>query len=164
MVVPGLLRRGSSEVEPREVSDRLDRLFDEWTRLLPLRMLEPLGLPATLEQRFEGESLIRVDEYRDGDDLVVRAEIPGVDVEKDVEITVSDHRLHIEAERRLEDKAEGKGFVRRELRYGRFARDLQLPESVAESDVSARYVDGILEVRVHVQQDTPPTKIPIESA
>lgn len=161
--MPGLLRRGSSEVEPREVSGRLDRLFDEWTHLLPFRLL-PLGLPAVFEHGFEDESLIRVDEYREGDDLVVRAEIPGFDVDKDVEITVSDHRLHIEAERHLEEKAEGKGFVRRELRYGRLARDLQLPESVTEADVSARYDDGILEVRVHVPQGTPPTKIPIESA
>jgi HSP20 family protein len=160
VVVPWLLRRGSSEVEPREDSDRLDRLSDEWTHLLPFRMLEPLGLPAI----FEHDSLIRVDEYRDGDDLVVRAEIPGVDVEKDVEITVSDHRLHIEAERHQEEKAEGKCYVRRELRYGRLARDLQLPESVAESDVSARYVDGILEVRVHMPPGTPPARIPIESA
>jgi HSP20 family protein len=163
VVVPGLLRRGSSEVEPREVSGRLDRLFDEWTHLLPFRLL-PLVLPAVFGHGFEDESLIRVDEYREGDDLVVRAEIPGVDVDKGVEITVSDHRLHIEAERHLEEKAEGEGFVRRELRYGRLARDLQLPESVTEADVSARYVDGILEVRVHVPQGAPTTKIPIESA
>jgi HSP20 family protein len=114
--VPGLLRRGSSEVEPREVSDRLERLIDEWTHLWPFRMLAPLGLPAIFEHGFEGESLLRVDEYRDGDDLVVRAEIPGVDVAKDVEITVTDHRLRIEAERRWEYKAEGKAFERRELR------------------------------------------------
>jgi HSP20 family protein len=162
--VPGLLRRGSSEVGPREVSDRLDRLFDAWTHLLPFRMLEPLGVQAIFEHGFEGESLIRVDEYRDGDDLVVRAEIPGVDVEKDVEITVTDHRLRIEAERRWEDKAERKGFVRRELRYGRWSRELQLPEGVTEAEVSARYADGILEVRVHLPLGTPPTKIPIESA
>jgi HSP20 family protein len=162
--VSGLLRRGSNELEPREASDRLDRLFDAWTHLLPFRMLEPLGVQAIFEHVSEGESLIRVDEYRDGDDLVVRAEIPGVDVEKDVDITVSDHRLRIEAERGLEEKAEGKGFVRRELRYGRFSRELQLPEGVTEADVSARYADGILEVRVHLPQGTPPTKIPIESA
>jgi hypothetical protein len=90
--VPGLLRRGSSEVEPREISDRLDRPFDAWTHLLPFRMLEPLGLPRILERGFEGESQIRVDEYRDGD---VRAGIPGVGVEKDVEMTVTDGILKV---------------------------------------------------------------------
>jgi HSP20 family protein len=160
-VVAGLLRRGSSEVEPREVSDRLDRLVDEWTHLLPFRMFEPLRLPPLLERAPEAEALIRVDEYRDGDDLVVRAELPGVDVEKDVEITVSGQRLHIQAERREEEKSAGKGFVHRELRYGRFSRDLPLPEGVTETDVTATYTDGILEIRVHMPEGTPPTKIPI---
>jgi HSP20 family protein len=162
--VAGLLRRGSGEVEPRGVSDQLERMFDEWTHLLPFRLFEPLRLPSLLERALEAEALIRVEEYREGDELVVRAEVPGVEVDKDVEVTVSDHRLHIEAQRREEEQAEGKGFVRRELRYGRFVRDLQLPEGVTESDVSATYTDGILEIRVHVPQSTPPTRIPITTA
>jgi HSP20 family protein len=164
VIVPGLLRRGSGEVEPRGVSDQLDRVFDEWTHLLPLRMFEPLRLPSLLERALEAEALIRVEEYREGDELIVRAEVPGVDVEKDVDITVSDHRLHIEAQRREEEQAERKGFVHRELRYGRFVRDLQLPEGVTESDVSATYTGGILEIRVHVPLGTPPTRIPITTA
>jgi HSP20 family protein len=162
--VPGLLRRASGEVEPRGVSDRLDRVFDEWTHLLPSRLFEPLRLPALLERALEAEALIRVEEYQKGDELIVRAEVPGVDVDKDVDITVSDHRLHIEAQRREEEQAERKGFVHRELRYGRFVRDLQLPEGVTESDVSATYTDGILEIRVHVPQGAPPTRIPITAA
>jgi HSP20 family protein len=164
VIVPGLLRRGSGEVEPRGVSDQLDRVFDEWTHLLPFRLFEPLRLPALPERALEAEALIRVEEYQEGDELIVRAEVPGVDVEKDVDVTVSDHRLHIEAQRREEEQAERKGFVHRELRYGRFVRDLQLPEGVTESDVSATYTDGILEIRVHVPQGTPPTRIPITAA
>jgi HSP20 family protein len=164
VIVSGLLRRASGEVEPRGVSDQLDRVFDEWTHLLPSRLFEPLRLPALLERALEAEALIRVEEYQKGDELIVRAEVPGVDVDKDVDITVSDHRLHIEAQRREEEQSERKGFVHRELRYGRFVRDLQLPEGVTESDVSATYTDGILEIRVHVPQGTPPTRIPITTA
>jgi HSP20 family protein len=96
------------------------------------------------------EDMLRVDEYREDDTDVIRAEIAGIDPEKDVEITVSDGVLHMEAHRREEEKKEGKDFYRRELRYGSFSRDLPLPEGATEANVKASYNDGILEVRVPV--------------
>jgi HSP20 family protein len=146
----GLMRREPRTPETREIVDRLDHLLDEWTRVLPLRMSELLRLP--LEREPALAEFVRVDEYREGEDLVVRAELPGVDPEKDIEVRVTDHRLHIEAERRQEEESERKGFVRRELRYGRFSRDLALPEGVTDEDISARYIDGILEIRVHTPE------------
>jgi HSP20 family protein len=67
---------------------------------------------------WRGEELIRVDEYRDGNTEVIRAELPGVDPEKDVEITVNDVVLRIRAERRIEEKTEDEGYLRHDLRYG----------------------------------------------
>ena len=94
------------------------------------------------------DHFVRVDEFREDDTLVVRAEVPGIDPEKDVQITVADGVLHIGAERREEKKEEGKDYYRQELRYGSFSRDLPLPPGVNESDVKAKYRDGILEIRV----------------
>jgi len=108
--------------------------------------------------------VICVDEFREDSTLVVRAELPGVDPEKDVELSVSDGMLHIEAQRRMEDKEEGKGYLRRELRYGSFARTLPLPEGVTDEDVSATYKDGILEVRVSLPESViskEPKQIPV---
>lgn len=51
--------------------------------------------------------------------------------------------------------------MRRELRYGSFARTLPLPEAVSEADITATYKDGILEVRVPSPQPKPGTKVPI---
>lgn len=150
-----LMKRQPMEVETRDVFDRLDQLFDEWSRFLPLRM------PVGLEPRSELGEFIRVDEYREGDRLVVRAELPGIDPEKDVDITVSDRTLHIEAERREEEDTDKKGFLRHELRYGHYSRLLPLPEGVTESDVSATYTDGILEISVKVPAGTEPTRIPV---
>ena len=107
---------------------------------------------------------MRVDEYRENETLVVRAEMPGMDPAKDMEITVSDGILHISAERRDEKRDEGKDYYRQELRYGSFSRDLPLPEGVKESDVKASYRDGILEVRVpmpKVEAAKAPTTIPV---
>lgn len=57
-----------------------------------------------------------------------------------------------------------RGFLRHELHYGRFSRTLPLPESITESDVSATYRDGILEIAVTVPAEEPveePRRIPV---
>ncbi|HEY1319766.1 MAG TPA: Hsp20/alpha crystallin family protein, partial [Streptosporangiaceae bacterium] len=79
---------------------------------------------------------------------IVRADLPGINPDKDVELTISHGMLHIEAERREEEKREEKGFLRREVRYGSFSRSLPLPEGVTEADIAASYKDGILEIRI----------------
>ena len=110
-----------------------------------------------------GEELIRVDEYRDGDTQVIKAELPGIDPDKDVELTVSDGMLRINAQRRVEEKTEDQGYTRHELRYGSFTRTLPLPEGAGESDITASYKDGMLEIRVPVSEQRPaePTKIAV---
>ena len=93
---------------------------------------------------------LRVEEYREADDVVVRAELPGIDPDKDVEISIADGALHIEAHR--EEKSEHKDTdgYRSEFRYGSFSRSFVLPANTAEDDVKATYADGVLEVRVPV--------------
>ena len=148
--------------EPRsaEPIGRFDRMFDEWMRAFPFS--RPM-----FGREVMPEDMIRVDEYQENGTLVVKAELPGIDPEKDVEVTVVDNVLHIEAERREEERTEEKGYVRKELRYGSFVRNLPLPQGVAESDIKASYKDGILEIRVPVaEQPAPkaPTRIAISKA
>jgi HSP20 family protein len=69
--------------------------------------------------------------------------------------------LRIEAERREEEKKEGKGYVRQELRYGSLSRTLPLPEGVTESDIKASYKAGTLEIRIPEPRQEPAKKIPI---
>lgn len=98
----------------------------------------------------EGRQMVAVEEFTEGNTLVVKAELPGVDPDKDIDITVSGGALHIRAERQEESEESGKHFHRRELRYGSFARTIPLPEGVEDSDIAASYKDGILEIRVSV--------------
>jgi HSP20 family protein len=77
-------------------------------------------------------------------------------------------RLHLSVERRSpgtdemeEQEATSPQMMRRELRYGFFSRDLQLPAGVTEEDITATYADGILEVRVHLPYEAPPTRIAV---
>ena len=150
----GLLKR---EGKPVEVFDRFDRMFDEWTKSLPWRRSPLFGYD------WPSENVIRVDEYRENGNLVIRAELPGIDPDKDVELTVSDSMLHITAEHREEEKVEEKGYLRHELRCGSFSRTLPLPDGVSESDVTASYKDGILEIRIPapVPEPEPAKKIEI---
>jgi len=94
------------------------------------------------------ESLPLVEEYEEEGMMIVRAEMPGIDPERDVEVTVADGTLRIKAERRQESKVEEKKGFRSEFRYGAFTRTIPLPAGVTEQDVTASYEDGILEVRL----------------
>ncbi|MFP5366138.1 Hsp20/alpha crystallin family protein [Pseudarthrobacter phenanthrenivorans] len=120
-----------------------------------------------IERLFEGEtgtSAIRVEELVDGNTLVVRAELPGIDPEKDVDVTVSDGVLAIKAQRQEKKEHKEKDSYRSEFRYGSFVRRLPLPNGVQQSDVTASYKDGVLEVRAPLPdqgQEAAASKIPI---
>ena len=80
---------------------------------------------------------------------MVRAELPGIDPAKDVEVTLGAGYLTIHAERH--DKTEGKH--RSEFRYGSFTRSLPLPPNADEDDVNASYHDGILTISVALKTE-----------
>ncbi|MGF2947406.1 Hsp20/alpha crystallin family protein [Mycobacterium sp. Lab-001] len=99
---------------------------------------------------------------RDGDDAVVRVELPGVDVEKDVNVEVERGRLVIHGEHRDERADEQEGRTLREIRYGSFRRTFELPAHVTSEAVSASYDSGVLTVRVAgVHAGTVPQRIAI---
>lgn len=148
-----VVKREQRNVEPL---DFMDRMFDDWARMMPMMWRRPRFLPRDIVE----DDVIRVEEFRDGQDLVIRAELPGIDPDKDVELSVSDGMLHIHAERREEERKEQKGYYRRELRYGSLSRSLALPTGVKETDISASYKDGILEIRIPTPKEST-TRIPV---
>lgn len=110
-----------------------------------------------------------VETVRDGDDVVVRLEVPGVDVSNDVTVEVVANRLVVKGERRderSEDSSEEPSTRRiSEIRYGSFERSFGLPGHVGADAVSASYDAGILSVRVAgVYAGTEPTRITIDQA
>lgn len=113
-----------------------------------------------LRPALEGH-LIRVeDEVAEGH-YVVRAELPGIDPAKDVDIVVRDGQLTIKAERTEEKKDDS----RSEFSYGSFVRTMTLPAGSDEDDIKATYDKGILTVSIAVSEPTSPEKhITVESA
>jgi HSP20 family protein len=84
----------------------------------------------------------------DGEDAVVRLELPGVDVAKDVNVEVDRGQLVIHGERRDERAQENAGRTLREVRYGSFRRSFKLPAHITSDAISASYDAGVLTVRV----------------
>lgn len=110
----------------------IPRIFDE-----PLDWLEADLTRATPHP-------IRVEDYRDKDRYVLRAELPGIDPDKDIKVTLDDGLLTVEAERgeQTHDK------YHTEFRYGSLRRSVRLPAGADQSKIRARYDKGILEVTI----------------
>jgi HSP20 family molecular chaperone IbpA len=108
---------------------------------------------------FDTDRIMRCEEYQEPGRLVVRAELPGVDPDKDVEVTVADGMLKIQAHRREEHKDRR----RTEFFYGEMVRTLMLPTGSEEKEITATYKDGILEVVVPIDTSEPTatTTVPI---
>jgi HSP20 family molecular chaperone IbpA len=85
---------------------------------------------------------------KDGDDAVVRLELPGMDVEKDVTVELDRGNLVVHGERRDEHADEKDGRRLREVRYGSFRRSFPLPAHITGEALSASYDAGVLTVRV----------------
>jgi len=85
---------------------------------------------------------IKVEQFVEGDRFVVRAELPGFNPDKQIDITVINGFLKIHAERveHIPERAHS------EFRYGAFARTIPLPAGTVEESAAARYHDGILEI------------------
>jgi HSP20 family protein len=142
-----LIRRGRESFWPEPV----DRAISDW----PFHPFE------TWRRMFD-EDQVKIEEFVEDGHLVVRAELPGVDPDRDVDVSVVDGMLHIRAERRHEEKIENRDYRRTEIRYGSFSRVLPLPANAKESDIQASYRDGILEVRAPMEEGpAKASKVPI---
>lgn len=89
----------------------------------------------------------RIDVKTNGDDMVVYAELPGMDKD-DIDIEVTDGVLAIRGERKAESEKSDDGWLIRERSFGSFERALTLPEGVDPDKITADYNDGVLEVHI----------------
>lgn len=85
---------------------------------------------------------------RDGEDAIVRIELPGVDVAKDVTVEKDGNRLVVRGERRDERTEEQGRQSLREVRYGSFRRTFTLPADLAADAITASYDAGVLSLRL----------------
>ena len=117
--------------------------------------------PRTALLAFSSARTFRVEELDRDNHYVIRAELPGLDPTKDIEVTIDGRTLTIHAERGQQEEEPH----HTEFRYGSVTRSVRLPARVEAQDVRASYRKGILEVSILIPESMREgTRIPIESA
>ena len=89
-----------------------------------------------------------VDIFEDGDDLIARAELPGMRKE-DIEVLITDETIKICGEKRKEEEIDEKYYHKWERSFGSFCRVFTLPAKIQVDKVKSTLKDGILEIKMH---------------
>ena len=142
MALPDIFRphRGLRRREPESF---LMRPFEDMRRLMEDFWMTPFG-----ETGRWGENFIpSVDVKEEDDQVVVAAELPGLD-QSDIDVEVTQDSVRIAGEKKKEEKKEEKGYYHRETSYGSFERTIDLPTAVDEDKAEAEFSKGVLTIRL----------------
>ena len=104
-----------------------------------------------------------VDIYEDKDEVVLKAELPGMKKE-DIDVRVENNVLTLHGERKQEKETKEDGYFRSERSYGAFNRSFTLPTTVDVKKISASYKDGILTVQLPRLEESKPKQIDVKVA
>ena len=88
-----------------------------------------------------------LDVFGNKDDLIVKAEIPGLSKE-DIDITIEGNTLTIKGQKKKEEEIKDEDYYRSERTFGAFTRSIDLPTEVKTDKVNASFKDGVLEIRL----------------
>lgn len=102
-----------------------------------------------------------VDIFDDGNEMVVKAEIPGIKKE-DLCVDISENSLTISGEKKQEQKIDRQNYHRLECSYGSFSRSFSLPDNVIGDEAKASFQEGVLEIRIPKSEKKNVKKINIE--
>jgi HSP20 family protein len=129
--------------------DEMDRL---WSRFFGER--EPL-------EPFRGKWVPSLDVSETKDNVVVKAEIPGMDP-KEIDISYADGILTLKGERKQEKEEKDENYHRVERRYGSFSRSIRLPHEVKSDKIKANCKDGVLKITVPKSEEAKKKEIKIK--
>jgi HSP20 family protein len=101
-----------------------------------------------------------VDIYEDENQLVLTAEVPGID-EKDIEIKLEDNTLSIHGERKMEKETKEENYHRIERAYGSFYRSFTLPNYIDQEKIHAEHENGVLKITMSKKAELKPRKVKI---
>lgn len=137
--------RKGSEVTPQQpslfnIEREMERRFGDFfgTGLRPFRWWP---------SKVESYAAPVVDVYEEGDDIVLKAELPGMSKD-DIEVNVADHQLTLKGEKKKTEEVKEDDYHRSERSFGSFSRKLDLPADVQADKAKASFKEGLLEIRV----------------
>ena len=137
----------------RDLQDRMNRLFQESYR----------GQGSEDDWALGGTWAPAVDIYEQDNNIVLKAELPGVDP-KDVDIRLENNTLTLRGERKFDDEVKKENYHRVERAYGAFTRSFTLPTVVDQGSIKAEFKDGVLRVTLPKREEAKPKQIQISVA
>lgn len=154
------LARMSPEFNPfgmmRRFTRNMERLFDDFEGFRFPTFLNREFFP--LRKEFEEFAWMpQIEVLRHNGELLVKADLPGL-TKDDVKVEMTDELLTITGERKEEKEEKHEGFYRTERNYGRFYRQIPLPEGVTTEKANAIFRNGVLEITLPVAKLEPKTR------
>lgn len=130
----------------REEMDQLwNRFFGEWPSMEPSR----------------GEWAPSLDVSETKDNIVVKAEVPGMDA-KDIDISLANDALTVKGEKKQEKEEKDENYHRVERSYGGFSRSVRLPKDVQSDKIKASYKNGVLKITLPKSEEAKKKEIKIK--
>jgi HSP20 family protein len=145
-LTPFRRRRGQELDSPRAGMPDLFRVMEERMR----RMWQELPLLGATSEIMEWTP--RVDVSETDDEVLVKAELPGLSAE-DLDIALDQDRLILKGEKKEEREKKEKGFYMAERSFGSFYRAIQLPTEVDANKVEASFKNGVLDLKMGKQEE-----------
>jgi len=146
------LARTTPEFNPfgmmRRFTKNMEQLFDDFGAFRFPTVFNREFFPFTTEFK-DFDWMPRVEVLKTNGDLKVKADLPGL-TKEDVKVELTDEALTISGERKEEKEEKREGFYRSERHYGRFYRQIPLPEGVKTDKANATFHNGVLEITVPV--------------
>ncbi len=137
-----------AKTEPSRALSRfeeMERLFEDVFRR-PFSLLGPSWLPRLRLPELE-ELTPSVDIFEDADNVVIKAELPGMKKE-DINVNLTGDTITISGEKKKEEKVEKKNYYRLERSHGSFSRSFRLPKEVQTDKAKAKFKDGVLQIKI----------------
>jgi HSP20 family protein len=149
--MPNIIRRDPF-FELTSLQDRVNQLFNQ-----SFGGFDGFGLEQPLTS---AEFLPPVDILENEQDIVLKAEVPGVKAE-DLKITLENNVLTFTGERKFKEEEKEENYHRVERRYGKFTRSFNLPVGVAVDSVNATFENGVLTITLPKREEYKPKQITI---
>jgi HSP20 family protein len=146
----------------RRFSEDMDRLFEEFGFGQLSHTLSSTGGEVSEREFGRGMWHPAIEMFERGDELVVRADLPGMRKE-DIRVECTRDAITIQGERKNEQTETRGGRFHTERSYGRFYRRIPLPEGVNPDDARANFRDGVLEINLKAPKESQTRRIEIQS-
>ena len=149
----------ANALQERHTAPALDNVRREFDELID-RFLG--GTPRSMQRLNALLKEPAIESYVEGDKMVVRAEMPGLDP-KDIEVTVNGNMLTIRGSREERHEEKRRDFLHREISHEEMERSITLPPGTTGEGIKASYKNGILELIVPIPKEASTKKVQVQS-